>query len=60
MPNQEPMSLFDAAQVLSQRADRMRVMASSVSPSLAEDMLREAQAMGIAVAAILRESGKKG
>ena len=59
MPNAEPMSLFDAAQLLSQRADRMRAMASSVSPSLAEDMLREAQAMGIAVAAILRENAER-
>jgi len=59
MPNQEPMSLFDAAQLLSQRADRMRLLASSVSPSLASDMLRETEAMHIAVAALLRQEGEQ-
>jgi hypothetical protein len=59
MPNAEPMSLFDAAQLLSQRADRMRLMAGSVSPSLADDMLREERAMRLAITVLLTEDGNR-
>ena len=53
------MTHFEAATLLSQRADRLRSFAASASPSLAHEMLEEAKALGIAVAALLRERSER-